>query len=189
MPLPRPTPRKLMHNRVIDCRGYERDDGLWDIEGHLTDAKTYTWEKRNGVTDLPAGQFAHDMWIRLTIDLNMVIHEAMAVTEASPYNGCGDFTHKFAKLKGLRIDRGWTKKIRNLIGGPYGCTHQWELLGRVAAAAYQSTNNARQNKFPRKPGDMPRTFNTCHMYTAESEETLRRWPDLYKGPKKAVESA
>jgi hypothetical protein len=185
MPLPRPAPRKLMHNRVIDCRGYEREDGLWDIEGHLTDTKTYTWIKRDGATDLPAGQPAHDMWIRLTIDLNMVIHEAMAITDAGPHTPCGDFTHKFARLKGMRIDRGWTKGLRDIIGGPLGCVHQWELLGRVAAVAYQSTNNARREFRPHKPGDMPRTFNTCHMYTPESEETLRRWPELYK-PKKVT---
>ena len=184
MPLPRPvTPRNLMHNRVIDCRGYERADGLWDIEGHLTDTKAYTWFDRGSIGDLPAGQPAHDMWIRLTIDLNMVIYEAVAVTDAGPYSPCGDITPRFAKLKGMRIERGWTKGLRDIIGGPNGCTHQWELLGRIAATAYQSTNNARQAKHPRKPGEVPRTFNTCHMYTPESEETLRRWPDLYTGPK------
>ena len=183
MPLPRPQNRKLMHTRVIDCKGYEREDGLWDIEGHLTDTKGYTWKNRSYSYDLPAGWPAHDMWIRLTIDVDMVIHEAMACTDSGPYPLCGDITPKFAQLKGLRIDRGWTKAIRGIIGQANGCTHQWELLGRVAAVAYQSTNNARQALKPRKSGETPRTFNTCHMYTATSEETLRRWPDLYTGPK------
>ena len=40
MPLPNPVPRKLMHTRAIECNGYEREDGLWDIEAHLTDTKT-----------------------------------------------------------------------------------------------------------------------------------------------------
>ena len=31
---------------------------------------------------------------------------------------------------------------------------------------------------------VPRTFNTCHMYTADTDETLRRWPELYTGSKK-----
>src|SRR5688572_30805090 len=155
MPLPRPANRKLMHNRVIDCRGYERDDGLWDIEGRLTDTKSYTWFNRGSVGDLPAGQPAHDMWIRLTIDLNMVIHDAVACTDAGPYSPCGDITAKFVKLNGVRIERGWTKKLRDIIGGANACTHQWELLGRVAAVAYQSADYARQNKFPRKPGEVP----------------------------------
>lgn len=189
MPLPRPVARKLIHNRVIDCRGYEREDGLWDIEGHLTDTKTVTWKNREGSPDLPAGFPAHDMWIRLTIDTKMVIHDAVAKTDASPYTPCGDITVKFAQLKGLRIDRGWTKALREILGGPNGCTHQWELLGRVAAVAYQSTNLVRRAKDNRKPGQLPRTFNTCHMYTPGTEATKIRWPDLYQAPNKAVESA
>lgn len=189
MPLPKPQNRKLMHTRTFDCKGYEREDGLWDIEGHLTDTKAYTWVNRSGGGDLPAGYPAHDMWIRLTIDLHMNIHDAIALTEVGPYAPCGDITKKFAQLKGMRIERGWTKGLKDIIGQANGCTHQWELLGRVAAVAYQTTNNARQAKHPRKPGEIPRTFNTCHMYAPESEETLRRWPDLYTGPKKTTQPA
>jgi len=183
MPLPRPVPRKLSHNRVIDCCGYERADGLWDIEGHLTDTKAYTWLDRTGSSDLPAGVPAHDMWIRLTVDLDMLIHECVAATDASPYALCGDIVSKFAKLKGHRIARGWTRGLNALIGGTHGCTHLWELLGRIAAVAFQTTNNARQSLRKHQPGDIPRTFNTCHMYTPDSEETLRRWPELYTGTK------
>ena len=184
MPLPHPVPRKLSHNRVIDCRGYERDDGLWDIEGHLTDTKTYTWIGRSGCSDLPAGVAAHDMWIRITVNLDMLIHECVASTDSSPYVKCGDITPKFAKLKGHRITRGWMRGLSAIIGRTHGCTHLWELLGRVAAVAFQTTNNARQTLRPHKPGDIPYTFNTCHMYAPQSAETLRRWPELYTGPKK-----
>ena len=30
-----------MHTRTVECRGYLRDDGLWDIEGHMTDTKPF----------------------------------------------------------------------------------------------------------------------------------------------------
>ncbi len=187
MPLTRPVARKLSHNRVIDCRGYERDDGLWDIEGHLTDTKAYTWFNRTGSPDLPAGFPAHDMWIRLTIDLDMMIHECVAATDNSPYRLCGDITPRFEKLKGHRISAGWTRGLNAIIGRSHGCTHLWELLGRIAAVAYQTTNDARQAKRKHVPGETPRTFNTCHMYTPESDETLRRWPELYTGPKRREE--
>ena len=182
MPLPRAQARKLIHTRIIDCRGYEREDGLWDIEGHLTDTKTYTWHNRGGVKDLAAGEPAHDMWIRLTIDLDMVIHAAVAVTDAGPHTPCGDITVKFARLQGVRITRGWTKSIRDLLGGANGCTHHWELLGRVATVAYQTTYGTKREKRPYRPGQIPYQFNSCHMYAADSPETLRRWPELYTGP-------
>lgn len=181
MPLPKATARKLMHTRTIDCRGYEREDGLWDIEGHLTDTKSYTWKDRGGAATLAAGEPAHDMWIRITIDLDMTIHDAVAVTDAGPFAPCGDITPKFAVLKGKRIGRGWMKELRDAIGGPNGCTHQWELLGRIATVAYQTTNVARRGR-PRQPGEIPFVFNTCHMYTPTSPQTLERWPDLYTGP-------
>jgi hypothetical protein len=187
MPLPRPVARTLNHNRIIDCRGYQRDDGLWDIEGHLTDVKAINWFDRTGSPDLPAGVPAHDMWIRLTIDLDMNIHECVAATDSSPYRLCSDITAKFAQLKGMRITRGWTRALKDVIGGSHGCTHQWELLGRIAATAYQSTNIVRQKTRGHKTDGVPRTFNTCHMYTAGTDETLRRWPELYTGSKKREE--
>lgn len=182
MPLPTAAAaRKLVHTRVIECHGYEREDGLWDIEGHLVDTKATTWKNRGGRRDLPAGEPAHDMWMRLTIDDEMTVHDAVAVTDAGPYTPCGDITPKFAALRGQRIGRGWTKALRGAIGGRNGCTHHWELLGRVAVTAYQSTYRARSAR-PLPAGEIPDQFDTCHMYAAESPETLRRWPHLYTGP-------
>ena len=56
MPLPDPTSeRTLLHTRTITCEGYARDDGLWDIDGWMTDVKTYDApnQDRNGI---PAGE-------------------------------------------------------------------------------------------------------------------------------------
>ncbi len=47
MPLTEPVPRNLIHERSIVCRGFCRDDGLWDIEGHLVDTKTYPFANRH----------------------------------------------------------------------------------------------------------------------------------------------
>jgi Protein of unknown function (DUF2889) len=186
MPLPPAAARKTVHTRTYDCRGYEREDGLWDIEGHLVDTKSFTWKNRAG-RDLPAGEPAHDMWMRLTIDRDGNIHDAVAVTDAGPFSPCGDITPKFAALKGKRIGRGWTKALKDLIGGPHGCTHHWELLGRIATVAYQTTYGANRSK-PRKAGELPYQFNTCHMYAPDSPETLRAWPDLYTGSQGRTEA-
>lgn len=181
MPLPKAAARKLAHTRIIDCRGYEREDGLWDIDGRLTDTKPYTWTDRGDTKVVAAGEHTHDMHLRITIDLDMRIHDAVAVTDAGPFSPCGDITPKFEALKGKRIVRGWLKELRDAIGGPHGCTHHWELLGRVATVAYQTTHLARRAQ-PRKPGEIPQLFNTCHMYAPTSPEVRRRWPDLYTGP-------
>ncbi len=41
MPLPPPVDREPIHTRRIECTGYRRTDGLWDVEGHLVDTKSY----------------------------------------------------------------------------------------------------------------------------------------------------
>ena len=63
MPLSPPQPREHMHTRDITCTGYRRADGLWDIEGHLTDTKTYAFtnDERG---EVPPGVPVHEMRIR-----------------------------------------------------------------------------------------------------------------------------
>ena len=41
MPLSEPAPRTLQHVRRVHYQGFEREDGLWDIEGELHDSKAY----------------------------------------------------------------------------------------------------------------------------------------------------
>ena len=43
MPLTQTVRRKAMHTRVVTCHGYLREDGLWDIEGHMVDTKPYAF--------------------------------------------------------------------------------------------------------------------------------------------------
>ena len=81
MPLPSPAPRKLIHTRAIACQGYEREDGLWDIEAHLTDTKSVVHTRHHGGRERQPGQPVHDMWLRVTIDLDMKIHEIEAITD------------------------------------------------------------------------------------------------------------
>ena len=70
-----------------------------------------------------------------------------------------------------------------MIGGVNGCTHMWELLGRVAAVAYQATGEARARQRPLPPDRIPYQFMSCHMYTPDSIATYHRWPHLYRGAK------
>src|SRR5512143_596133 len=69
MPLSRPPrSRKLLHTRTVQCYGYQREDGLWDIEGHMTDVKTYSFTNKDRGGEIRAGEPLHAMSIRLTLD-------------------------------------------------------------------------------------------------------------------------
>ncbi len=48
MPLPAASANRTpLHTRVVECRGFARDDGLFDIEGSITDVKTYDIDRNN----------------------------------------------------------------------------------------------------------------------------------------------
>ena len=80
MPLSEPAPREDRHKRNLEMAGYLREDGLWDIEGHLRDVKGYDYDSawRGTVT---AGMAVHDMWIRLTVDETLTIRAVEATLE------------------------------------------------------------------------------------------------------------
>lgn len=182
MPLSVAVPRKLMHTRAIECKGYERDDGLWDIEAHLVDTKTYAHTRRHGGRDRQAGEPVHDMWLRLTIDLDMMIHAAEARTDEGPYPICGDITVNFKTLAGVKIGRGWRRDITERLGGVKGCTHLVELLGPLGTTAFQATGRARQARAA-AASKKPYQLNSCHVYKDDSEAVRERWPAFYTGPR------
>lgn len=181
MPLSKSAPRKQIHARDVQCRGYQRDDGLWDIEGCLIDTKSYTFHnfERGHV---PSGEPVHHMWIRLTIDDDFVVRDAEAVTEAGPFSICGDVTPKFRALKGLKIAAGWRKAVLERMGGVHGCTHLTDLLtGPLAVTAYQTLFPVRERRQRENPEQKPANLDSCHALASTSPVVKRRWPQFHTG--------
>jgi hypothetical protein len=181
MPLSPPVAREALHRRQIDCRGYRRADGLWDIEGHIVDTKTYSFPNHDR-GQIYAGEPLHEMWVRLTIDDEMRVHDVEAVTDHGPYRVCPDIAPKFSVLKGLRIAPGWNMKVRELLGGVNGCTHLVELLGPVATVAYQTLVALRQKRLDQVAQERrPSVIDSCHAYRSDGEVVKRRWPKYFTG--------
>ena len=182
MPLSKPAGRKLMHTRTVQCTGYLRDDGLWDIEGHLTDTKPFDIPSEDRGGAIAAGEPLHEMWIRLTVDVDLVVHDVEARTDHGPYSVCGDIVDNFKVLKGVVIKSGWTQKTRELLGGTRGCTHLLELLGPLATTAFQTIYPVRAKRDKDKPvTHKPGLIDTCHAYAADGQIVKRRWPQFFTG--------
>jgi hypothetical protein len=182
MPLSEPAGRKPMHTRHVECRGYLRDDGLWDIEGHLTDTKPFDIPSHDRGGQIPAGEPLHEMWIRLTVDTDLTVHGVEVCTDHGPYAICGDIVDNFQVLKGLTIKPGWTQKTRALLGGTKGCTHLVELLGPVATTAFQTIYAARVKREKSTPLTRPPALiGSCHAYASDGPIVKRRWPQFYTG--------
>ncbi len=181
MPLSKPAARQHVHTRNIQCLGYEREDGLWDIEARLTDTKTYSFgnHDRDGIN---AGEPIHDMLIRITLDGDFVIQNAEAVTESGPFSICPAVTSAFHQLEGLQIAKGWRKAVLHRFGGVKGCTHLTELmLGPISTTAFQTIRGSRKGaKGPDQEATAARIVDTCHALASNGPVVKREWPDLYK---------
>lgn len=183
MPLSKPKPRNHLHSRDIACRGFRRDDGLWDIEARLTDMKTYSFDNhdRGGIR---AGEPVHDMWIRLTLDDGMTIHAAEAATDAAPFNPCAEIPARFPDIVGLVIGPGWRKSVIGLFGRLKGCTHLTDLLiGPVATTAMQTIHAARADRHGRESSTtttLPKIINSCHAFRDNGPVVERLWPERFR---------
>ena len=188
MSLSPPAPREELHHRRIDCRGYRRADGLWDIEGRLVDTKTYAFANAFRGTIEP-GEALHDMSIRLTLDDRLTVVAVEATTDAGPFAACPAITSAFAKLEGLTIGAGWRRAVQSRLGGVHGCTHLVELLGPVATTAYQTIYSWRARENPAVDDSRPpRHLNTCHALRRDGEAVRLHWPKWYTGPAPAAET-
>jgi hypothetical protein len=183
MPLSPPAAaRQHIHTRRVEVRGYRREDGLWDIEGHLADTKTYSFANMDR-GEIPAGEAVHDMWLRLTVDDELKIHAVEAVTDGAPYGVCPAITPNFQRLVGVRIGPGFRRELKQRLGGREGCTHLVELLGPIATTAYQTvfplkSNEERAAGAPRR---RPGVLDTCHALASDSEVVKKHWPEFYTG--------
>ncbi|MFQ5775992.1 MAG: DUF2889 domain-containing protein [Kiloniellaceae bacterium] len=182
MPLPAPAEREHLHTRLLDFRGYRRADGLFDVEGRLTDAKTYSFPNEfRG--EIRAGEPLHDMWLRVTIDENFIVRDIEAVTDAGPYRVCPAITPNFKKMIGVRMGAGWRRAVNERLGGVEGCTHLVETLGAMATVAFQTLYPYLAKKRKGRPRmGRPPLLDECHVFRSDGDLVRKLWPEHYTGP-------
>jgi len=183
MPLSQPTGRQPIHVRRIECRGFRRDDGLWDIEGHLVDTRSHDIDLRAEPRIVKAGEPIHEMWVRITVDDDLTVHAIEAATEATPTRICPGAIAPMQSLVGLRIAPGWTNAVKQRLGGAKGCTHLMELMWPLATTAHQTVSGSRMDRIlaPAQPGQRPAKIDSCWAYAAEREIVKRFWPAFHTG--------
>ncbi|PNB73529.1 molybdopterin-guanine dinucleotide biosynthesis protein MobB [Pseudomonas sp. GW456-E7] len=174
--------RTLLHTREIVCKGYQRSDGVFDIEGRLQDLT-------NEATDLPFhhvphGGTIHDMRLVMTLDADMVIQniEATTATGATPF--CAEASVVYSRLRGLKIAAGFKKNMKAIVGGSIGCTHLTELLERMASTAMQTMFSAyrtaasqgRASGTEQVVAVRSWVIGTCHAYREDGDAAKLLWP-------------
>ena len=180
MPLPTiAAGRRHLHTRIIRIDGYEREDGTFDIEGHLTDVKHF--DVNTAHFSRKAGDPVHDMKLRLTLDAEMNILDAFAVTDGMPYeNECNKITPDYReKLKGQKIAAGFRIFLGSLFRKLKGCAHMTELLGSMAPAAIQALYGQGRPKCA-DPNKKPFQLDGCHALDTRGAIVAKLYPRWYQ---------
>jgi hypothetical protein len=79
---------------------------------------------------------------------NLTIEDLHVEIPAIPYEECLDTRDAVASLKGLKIARGFTSRVKALIGGVKGCNHLATLLTAMGAPAIQGWGVWRKQQSP-----------------------------------------
>jgi hypothetical protein len=187
MSLPAPAPRKHLHTRTITCEGYERDDGLFDIEASILDQKTYDVdEPYRG--HRPAGAPVHDMKLRVTLDRQMTVREIEVTTNHAPYDICPTVAPGYKALVGAQIGAGWRKAIADAVGRTKGCTHITELLMPAATVAFQTMGSwpkggeVATEAHPDHAAKKPYFIDGCKAWASDGTVVQRLFPLHYRAP-------
>jgi hypothetical protein len=139
-------PRALLHTRQVRCTGWEREDGLFDIEGRLSDVRTRDVDDSRGNAPRKAGEAIHLLSLRITIDEHFTIVAAEAVSHQVPYADCSTASAVYRQLVGMQIKAGFSKSVKTMFAGQVGCTHLTELLGPIATTAFQTLGPALERR-------------------------------------------
>jgi hypothetical protein len=182
MPLPAPAEREAIHLRDIECRGFRRADGLWDIEGRMTDVKEYGFDSRYRGRVEP-GMPVHDMTMRLTLDDQLVVRDLEVASDAHPFPNCAQIEPAYRTLVGTQLAPGWTKLVKDRLGGVAGCTHLTRLAQELAVVAVQtimplrSRDEAVTEGATRKPPHL----DGCHALATDGPIVREIAPRWYRG--------
>ena len=172
---------EVLHDREYRVRAFRRADDVILIRGAVRD------QKPPGLyLDIdPDPLTIHHMQVDLEVAFpTLEIIGATVGIEIHPNTTCPSIEGHYDKLVGLSIARGFTHKVRELFGGPRGCTHTTALLQAMAPVAIQcmwsmQASNARRGGSMPSPEDVTPemrraawqiNLNTCHVWAEDGEQ-------------------
>ncbi len=172
---------EVLHDREYRVRAFRKRDDLLLIRGAVRD------QKPPGLyleTD-PDPLTIHHMQIEIEVAFpSMEIVAAHVAIETHPHEQCPRIADHYDNLVGLSIARGFTHKVRDLFGGPRGCTHTTALLQAMGPVAIQCMWSMRASVARRDDGATDRraatpeqrrmmwqtNLNTCHIWAEDGEQ-------------------
>jgi hypothetical protein len=170
--------RTMIHNRVLDMRGYLRSDGLWEVQAHLKDTRTSAFRPAARSDAIPSGAPIHDMQLAVVFDDDLVVRDIASGMNAHPYAACAGGGTALRNLIGVRMASGWGKEVRRLLPACQSCTHLREMLLPLASVAFQTQADMRVALY--NGGDAKSKENkadSCIAFSKDGDVLKALWPD------------
>jgi len=172
MQLPPEPDGQLIHDRNYSVTSYRMSDDRFVLRGVVHD------QKPPGIylEDDPEPLSVHHMVVDLTLSFPaMEVLAADVHMNITPHTGCSKIEPDYQQLVGLSIARGFSRQVKDIFGGPSGCTHIGALLQAMAPVAIQSSWSMRAlssagMKLEALPNVEARkqallfNINTCHIW-------------------------
>lgn len=169
---------ELIHSRDYETKIYRISNVELLVRGAVSDRKPPGLYIEGDPEELEI----HQMQLELRVAMpSLKITHAQVIFESHPHAKCPLIAADYKKLIGLSIARGFTRKTRDLFGGPKGCTHTNALLQAMAPAVVQSTwsvsieqqRDEGKRYMSMTPDEREQrirgNLNTCHLWDEEGE--------------------
>ena len=171
-------PLEVIHDREYRVRAYRKAADRLVLRGAVRD------QKPPGLyLDIdPDPLTIHHMQLDLEVAMpSFEIVDAAVEFLSHPNRECPQIVERYRELIGLSNARGFTHEVRELFGGPRGCTHTTALLQAMAPVAIQSMWSMRAanvrsgvtsggTQLPEQAQAMWRmNLNTCHVWAEDSD--------------------
>jgi len=173
-----------LHTRNIEVTIYDYDGQRIIAEGFFKDDRFQETHLITGET-FPRGAI-HHMAIRLLVNSSNFLIEDIEVDLLSvPRQVCLETIDCLAPLKGLAVTKGFTSKVKKLVGGTKGCTHLLELLLAMAPVIFQGFAALQSQKPAAFDSDLLKMMsqsliNTCHAWREDGPVVEKLKKKLYK---------
>lgn len=180
--LPNDPDLELLHTRNYETRVYLLSENELLARGAVRDTKPPGLYIEGDPDTLDI----HEMHVELRVSLpDLVIRAARVDFATHPAATCPHIAGHYENLVGLSIARGFTHKVRELFGGPRGCTHTTALIQSMAPAIVQSTwsVNIRRRRLadPESAAEVDAqqkrhfagNLNTCHVWKEDGDHVAK----------------
>lgn len=175
-------PLEMLHERAYVVHAYRRGPTEMFLRGAVRDDKPAGLY----ITDDEQPLVIHHMLVELGVSMpDLTITSAQVSFRTNPHSVCPTIASTYEQLVGLSIARGFTHQVRQLFGGPRGCTHTTALLQAMGPVAIQTmwsfrmaaerdhrtgkqelTADAQRAALERS---VRTSMNTCHVWDEDGE--------------------